>query len=778
MSTCVYEKVSPVYSVEGYEFVGWAVITEDENYDPVVDLTKIIQNLTFADGDDTYIALAAVWQTPKDKYDVIYYSDTDKATSIDTQAQPAGNEVVVGLTDGVVVPTKTGYTLDGWSCVTDGVTVSDGKFTMPENVVEFVPEWEVNEYRVTYSVTGAPADYTVPAEKTVAYGTEVTVEAAPNVTGYDFAGWTTSDVTVADGKFTMPDKAVTLTGTFTAKNYNVIYYTDTDKATALDTQSKQYTTEVTVGLSSGKNNPTKTGYTFKGWTTADATVTGGKFTMPAKNVEFVPEWEVNEYNLKYETGVPAGTTVTSMPSNESNIEYELVKNGYALDDTTVPQRTGYTFAGWKVGNVDNATKAQFSDFDNADMTAVATAQWTENVYNIVYNPNSPTGVDSDVADVPNKVELTYIQLVAGYTLGGSPKCDRFNFMGWSKTTSGAVVTDVDFADLPANSDTINVYATWKNAIAGANVVYLAGFNKQYQSDISGEYVDVVDDIRVPYEVLPNTWFIREGYTFDGWIVTDENGKVRMIDSLANILSISDIGDKLNPGDTTTLDGDTYFAVDWELNQYNIKYNSNTTDEVTSMPKDETGLNVEDGFNLNADKNQYIHTLSKTVPKRTGYKFLGWSLSPSSPDCIKQVATTNFTSDTLTVYAVWESIKYQVKYDKNNSVEGTAPVDPNEYMFNDTATVLDKGDLKYNEYTFKEWNTDKNGKCTGYKPGDTFNMPNSDVTLYAIWVNDEGTIVSPGTGEGSMGIILAVLAMIISMSAGTVVVYSYKRRRHA
>lgn len=77
---------------------------------------------------------------------------------------------------------------------------------------------ETTKYSVTYSYGGTtPTDAPeVPTESEHAAGETVTVKSNPeSVEGYTFSGWSTSDATVENGKFEMPAKNVTLTGTWT-----------------------------------------------------------------------------------------------------------------------------------------------------------------------------------------------------------------------------------------------------------------------------------------------------------------------------------------------------------------------------------------------------------------------------------------------------------------------------------------------------------------------------------------------------------------------------------
>ena len=106
-------------------------------------------------------------------------------------------------------------------------------FTSGEKTFEFpVPgvKGTIPSYQVKYAYTGtvpagAPA---LPADETHKLHTDVTVAAEPKLDGYVFSGWTTTDAAVSSGgKFKMPGKDVTLTGSWTLRSdlpYTVNYY--------------------------------------------------------------------------------------------------------------------------------------------------------------------------------------------------------------------------------------------------------------------------------------------------------------------------------------------------------------------------------------------------------------------------------------------------------------------------------------------------------------------------------------------------------------------------
>ena len=102
----------------------------------------------------------------------------------------------------VEAPTKEGYTFSGWS---------NTLLTMPARNVTITGTFTKNApttYKLTYMVDGK--EY-----KSVSYtaGAVITAEPAPTKQGYEFSGWTNLPKT-------MPERDVTVTGTFTQKAYN------------------------------------------------------------------------------------------------------------------------------------------------------------------------------------------------------------------------------------------------------------------------------------------------------------------------------------------------------------------------------------------------------------------------------------------------------------------------------------------------------------------------------------------------------------------------------
>ena len=227
-------------------------------------------------------------------------------------------------------PTKTGYTFAGWTSAE--VEVVNGKFTMPAKDVTLKAKWNVNKYTIKWVNWD---DSEVRTDTEVAYGTELEVPEDPTRAAdaeytYTFAGWTPKIETVTG------DATYKATYTKEANTYTLTYDLDGGEweNDTTYTYTKKYKEEVEV-----KADPTKTGYTFAGWTSAEVEVVNGKFTMPAKDVTLKAKWEANVYKVTYDLDGGEWTEATNEFPYEYKATVEVVK--------TVPTREGYKFSGWR-----------------------------------------------------------------------------------------------------------------------------------------------------------------------------------------------------------------------------------------------------------------------------------------------------------------------------------------------------------------------------------------------------------------------------------------------
>ena len=157
--------------------------------------------------------------------------------------------------------------------------------------------------------------------------------------------------------------------------------------------------------------------------------------------------------------------------------------------------------------------------------------------------------------------------------------------------------------------------------------------------------------------------------------------------------------------------------------------------------------------INDLNNPYIYGEEVTVLSGEGYMrehhtFAGWNTSADGTGTAYQPGDKfNIFSD-IVLYAQWiPDNMYQVLYNANGGTG--AVIDPNSpYYEGEEVTILSGDGFTRENHTFGGWNTSADGSGTAYQPGEKFNMPASNVLLYAQW---EKNIVPPLEITGYNGI---------------------------
>ena len=256
------------------------------------------------------------------------------------------------LTDKMLIKALIpGY--ESFSCVYFGVKLVDGTYT------------------VNFDANGGEGAMT---SQTLTYGkTSESLKAnAFTKPGYTFAGWNTA----ADGtgtaytnRQTTPNVttenggAVTLYAQWTANSYTVKFDGNGAEGTMAD---QSFTYDVEQALTA--NGFTKTGYTFAGWKLDDTTYEDGatvKNLATEGALTLTAQWTANSYTVKFDGNGAEGTMADQ--SFTYDVEQALTANGFT--------KTGYTFAGWKLGDTtyeDGATVKNLATSE--EITLIA--QWT------------------------------------------------------------------------------------------------------------------------------------------------------------------------------------------------------------------------------------------------------------------------------------------------------------------------------------------------------------------------------------------------------------------
>ena len=260
------------------------------------------------------------------------------AVTLNTNGGTINNGNVTEYTYGVgaTLPTdvtRTGYTFKGWY-YNENLTVS------PVTAIgdtetgnkEYWAKWEINQYTITVKPENGEADITITQD----YGTPITAPADPIREGYTFIGWD------RDIPKTMPAENITVTAQWEINQYAITF--DTNGGSEIAPITQDYGTKITAPA-----DPTRKGYTFKGW---DKEIPE---TMPAENMTVKAQWEINRYAITFDTN--GGSEIAPITQDY----------GTAITAPDNPTREGYTFIGWD--------KAIPTTMPAENMTV--TAQWKD-----------------------------------------------------------------------------------------------------------------------------------------------------------------------------------------------------------------------------------------------------------------------------------------------------------------------------------------------------------------------------------------------------------------
>ena len=160
------------------------------------------------------------------------------------------------------------------------------------------------------------------AKQVLPSGTLATRPDAPAATpGYTFDGWNKADGTAWDYASDKVTDNITLYAKWAANTYTITF--DTAGGSEIAPITQDYGTAITVPA-----DPTREGYTFKGW---DKEIPE---TMPTENITVKAQWEINQYTIAFDTA--GGSEIAPITQDY----------GTAITAPADPTREGYTFIGW------------------------------------------------------------------------------------------------------------------------------------------------------------------------------------------------------------------------------------------------------------------------------------------------------------------------------------------------------------------------------------------------------------------------------------------------
>ena len=193
--------------------------------------------------------------------------------------------------------------------------------------------------------------------------------------------------------------------------YSVTYYYLTEppvpaNAPAVPTQADQrFGALVPV-----QAKPTMTGYTLDDWSSADAAINNGQFTMPNNDVTLEAAWRANQYQVTLD---PAPGTLPDGTTNPITVTYD--STWPTLPDP-VPA-PGYAFDGWYNGT----EKVTAGDTVQITGNVTLTAQYTPITYTITFVYGNGDANGTQTYTIESTDALT------------DPSRTNYRFTGWTIT---------------------------------------------------------------------------------------------------------------------------------------------------------------------------------------------------------------------------------------------------------------------------------------------------------------------------------------------------------
>ena len=515
----------------------------------------------------------------------------------------------------VIYSTENAVTLPNptfGDCIFTGWTGSNGNtpqtnVTVPAGAVEdktYTANFSCNYNTVTFNAN----DGTVSeATRNVEYEHAIGTLPIPTKEGYTFNGWyVNSDFTGSPIDATyVPTADTPLYAKWTINQYTITF--NTDGGSTIESITADYGTAITPPA-----DPTKTDYTFTGWSPAVPA------TMPATNMTVVAQWSSStsaEYTITY---------------NYGNKSFD----GTTFLNTNLPLFSEANY---------NKTSHVYKDF--------------EIDFSVNGSLDKPSGSSDDQAVLATCMNERDSTNYPGFTYRYYPASTKTNFSTYVKGGTGKDSKDFIGANIPTNvkieridnfmyindsknnTDFDNIVANFDNMFLIFGAGYKSdGTNRRY---LVGELDNIV--VKLEYDnatavTLPNPVFENSGCTFTGW--TGDNGNTP--ETTVTVPS----------GNTTNKTYTANFSC--PVSAYTVTFNLNGGTMSEPTTKDVTVGSA-------------IGTLP--TPTKANSTFMGWYVNSNFTG--SAIDASYVPSADTPLYAKWDDNQYTITFNANGGTASEA-----------------------------------------------------------------------------------------------------------
>jgi len=614
-------------------------------------------------------------------------------------------------------PTKAGYSFQGW--VTDEVdetTLFDFSKGITKDIT-LTATWKAKEYTITFDSQGG----TVCAEGKVVYNGNYPPLPTPEKTGHEFKGWfTDTTCTTPLSAIHQETNGITLYAKWEVKDYTISF--ESVGGSACNSIKVIYGEQYFNQAEETKKIPipTRTGYEFLGWYTAE----NGGTLIVQKNTEqkAIPTYDIAGNSTLYAHWKALDYTVTldyqdSLSVSKAKVQPEkkdtiMVTYGGKYNSLPVKEnitRDGYIFDGWFTSQ---AAGAQILNDTTVTESAGSSgntlyAHWTPRSYTITmhYQDGRPDGTKDVVFEQSYDLE--------------NPTREGYTFIGWSLKEESIAESDKIANNASCKiAKNHSLYAHWT---ANTYKVTLNANKGSFGNDSTKITLEQVVTYDQPYPISSWEEPTRIGYTFDDWYTKETNGT-----------------EVTNTTKVTTADHHTLYA-HWIAKQYTVTLNPNSGSFADdSIPTTQT-VTYDQSYPISG----------WTEPTKTGYTFDGWYTKETNGTKVTD-ETIVITANNHTLYAHWNPNEYTVTLNSNeedfddNTLSSFTVIYDNVYPSDKLSTHPTR-----TGYTFAGWFIEKtNG--TPIIGGSTSVQTADNHTLYARWMPNTLTFTGKALPDAKYG----------------------------
>ena len=486
-----------IQMVDGHTNFAWIKVTVPQGQTYTVTYTGRIKALS--DSGINVCAYSAWVHVLQEKYrNTLCYNANGGSGAPSSQSETKSTDSSSTFTISSTTPTRSGYAFKGWSkssSATSATYTSGGSIPVSGTETLYAV-WADTPTEYTYTITfnanggsGAPSSITKTGTDSSVVMGDIT-NTIPTRSGYVFKGWSASSswsskriaynssyggsaasdgttATTTYGSWTYAtycsntggstsSRTLTLYAQWeAAPTYSHTLSYNANGGTGAPSSSTVTNTSSSYSMTVSSTVPTRTGYTFAGWSYNGSTYWGGNSVSVGANatVTLTAQWEANTYTNTLNYNANGGSGAPS--AQTASVTYPSTQSTFTVS-TTKPTRTGYTFDGWYTaasGGTKVGTTYTVGNTSNAgNQSATIYAQWKINTYSITYNGNGATGGNtaSQTFNHGSSVNIS----ANGFTRTG------YEFAGWSTKADGSG-TPYNAGNVYSTNANLTLYAQWR-----------------------------------------------------------------------------------------------------------------------------------------------------------------------------------------------------------------------------------------------------------------------------------------------------------------------------